>query len=154
MSHGGLVEISEALGDSRLEAVLEIVYRASGGAPMGLALPWHLRWKVNRLLDPTVRRYGIGGGNGLFPGIHYLDVDGDAAMQWAATVPLVITCTEAFRTRLERKGIPFRRFPEGMLRLPGPEAALLVARSAPPPKRRAGTLSGRKGFSSMLVTSS
>jgi hypothetical protein len=151
MSHGGLVEISEALGDSRLQAVLEVVYRASREAPMGLALPWEFRWRVNRLPDPTVRRHGIGGETGLFPGVHYLDVDGDVAMEWAVTAPLVITCTDAFRARLERKGVPFLRFPEGIPRLTGSGPGPPVS---PPPKRRTGTLAGRKGFSSLLVTSS
>ncbi len=140
MSHGGLVEISEAMGDLRLQSVLDVVYRASGEAPMGLALPWKLRWRVNRLLDPTVRRCGIGGGSGLFPGVHYLDVEGDAAVEWAAAAPLVITCTDAFRARLKRSGIPHLRFPEGVQRLAGSGTAGPLPNGASPLPNGAGPL--------------
>ena len=146
VSNNGLVEVSEVLGDPRLCEILEDVYRASSPAPVGLALPWAFRWRVNRLLDPIVAKHGISGGGHLFRGVRFLDVDGEEVLAWAATAPLVITCTEAFGARLQQRGISFLASVAGHPHVSGWSLAQF--------RRRSGTLHGREGLVSSLVTSS
>lgn len=146
VSNSGLVEISEVLGDPRLREILDDVYRSSSLATVGLALPWAFRSRVNRLLDPIVAEHGIRGGGRLHPGVCFLDVNGEEVLAWAATSPFVVACTDAFRARLQERGIPFLTSVEGHVQDSGQSAAQI--------RRRSGTTSARKGLASMLVTSS
>ncbi len=124
-----LVELTGALGEAPLRAFLESAYRVGAGEALGLVVPRNLLGAVNRRLDPVVEHYGIGGRDGLFPGLLFLDPEDPTVAEQARCARLVVATSLSFQRSLSRHGVPWVGAVEGLRALAAEEMAAFRAQA-------------------------
>ena len=99
-----LLEIGRTANGEIPESLISAAYNAGRSTPVMLVLDSVSPAEVDRLLDPAVKRSGLG-----HRGVVYANLrDEGAVLNVAASASTVFAASERFRAKLVSRGIPFR----------------------------------------------